>query len=37
VGGKEREWKALPPRWKQFMVRLLLWSWAQGVGVATAA
>ena len=25
------------PSRKQFMVRLLLWSWAQGVGVATAA
>jgi len=37
VGGRERQWKALSPRWKQFMVRLLLWSWAQGVGVAIAA
>jgi hypothetical protein len=37
VGGREREWKALPPRWKQFVVRLLLWGSAQGVGVATAA
>jgi hypothetical protein len=37
VGGREREWKALPPSWKQFMVGLLLWGWAQGVGVATAA
>jgi hypothetical protein len=37
VRGREREWEALPPKWKQFMVRLLLWGWAQGVGVATAA
>ena len=36
VGGREREWKALPPRWKQFMV-LLLCSWAQGADVAIAA
>jgi len=37
VGGREREWKAHPPRWKQFMVKLLLWGWAQGVVVANAA
>ena len=27
VGGREREWKALPKTWKQFLVRLLLCSW----------
>jgi hypothetical protein len=37
VGGREQEWKALPTRWKQFMVRFLLRSSAQGVGVETAA
>ena len=37
AGGREREWKALPPRWRQFMVWLLLWGSAQGAGVATAA
>jgi hypothetical protein len=34
VGGREREWKALHPRWKQFTVRLLLWGWAQGATCA---
>jgi len=37
VREEEREWKALSPRLKQLMVNLLLWGWAQGVGVTTAA